>query len=424
MSANDNQYNKYNQYDINKYRFREHAQYEKIGYRFERKFIGYNEFGKKRYFCDEKGFSYYIGAMWVDRITRHHGIQKTTTIIEPKIPNIDFMRMFTICLEHREVMEDFNNIYDIYFDKKYIIYKGTTNLPYIEPLIVGHFLYCLEPLIKSGLKHNFVYREDNLPKIKGKLMFGKHIKHNEMRGLNMRAYCRFSEYDKNCLENRILKKALRLCQKYLNNINQYNLHTKLTNCLAAFSGVNDEVSNFELKRFRINPLYMQYKTALTVAIHIIKLNNYSSGDKRLAPPFWIDMPLLFEKYVYALMLNSNKRNNHNWGKILYQEPFEAGIPDFLLCDKQMVADAKYTEYKNKAINYKHTRQLAGYSRYIPIRKLLGYDESSEALIKCLIIYPNKRASLKNFKPNMSEQSREYKHFYKLGVPLPRLKKNI
>ncbi len=165
-------------------------------------------------------------------------------------------------------------------------------------------------------------------------------------------------------------------------------------------------------------LYREYKNALNVAKHIIKLNNYNAGDKKFAPPFWIDMALLFEKYVYALMLNSNKRNKHNWGRIIYQKRSRAGIPDFLLKDKQMVADAKYTEYKNKAIHYKHARQLAGYSRYINIRKILGYNENSETLIKCLIIYPNKSSRLKRFNPNFSKESKDYKNFYKLGIPLP------
>nr|WP_241210731.1 hypothetical protein [Brachyspira hampsonii] len=47
---------------------------------------------------------------------------------------------------------------------------------------------------------------------------------------------------------------------------------------------------------------------MKLAINIIKLKRYKdSCSKNEAHPFYIDMSLLFEKYVYALLDDSTKK---------------------------------------------------------------------------------------------------------------------
>ncbi len=369
---------------------------------------------KPRYFYQEGSFSYYIGAMWLEQIIDDSDIQKIPVIVNPKIENIDFMLMFLACLKTPESAKNFNDIYKIYFDKSPIMYKDQKNLPELEPLIIAHFIYCLEPLIQKGLKHHFIYREDNISTIKGKLLFKKQIKNNILN--KSKAYCRFSEYDKNCIENRILKKALTICQKR----SQYSeLNAKIGHCLAVFQGVSDQVVDWELNHLKINPLYKEYKPAIEVAKQIIKLQRHCEGTKKTAPPFWIDMALLFERYVYSTMLKEKE-----WGDIIYQRRYRSGgIPDFLLPSHHLIVDTKYKPQYITEDEIKDIRQLSAYARHEKIRNDLGIEDDNDEHVSCLIIYPEKSHTLEADKSKWSPVA-QYKSFYKIGVELPTLPSDL
>lgn len=64
------------------------------------------------------------------------------------------------------------------------------------------------------------------------------------------------------------------------------------------------------------------------------------------------MPVLFERYVYALL-------NEAYGKsVQYQKGTKADRPDFLKPDEQLIIDTKYiTDWKCR-INSDNVRQLS------------------------------------------------------------------
>lgn len=365
------------------------------------------------YFEKKPLFSYFIGAFWLNDKENKEEHYTKSIIIKPKIENIDFMKMFSKCFEYSTIIKDFNKIYNIGFDEKPINHKDNKLMPDLDILIAFHFLRMLEVELHNGLKKNFIRREENLQsKIKGKIQFSKHINKNIIRGREDKIYCSYLDYDINCLENRILKRALKICASKISEIK----NSLYFYCISFFNEVSDELSYSELNHIKINPLYKRYKLLIELAIKIIKLKRYKdSCNENEAPPFWIDMSLLFEKYVYALMLENIKGSEIIYQKSYYHNKFK---PDFIIKGKKYnyIADTKYKmQYQNNKINKDDFRQLSGYSR---VSKIVNEFKKTEKYIpKCLIIFPNNEADSKiSFKDKYKIKG--LVRFYKLGIKLP------
>ncbi len=253
-------------------------------------------------------------------------------------------------------------------------------------------------------------------KVKGKINIGKTLKHNIFKGQNHKTVCHYQEFGINCAENRLLKKALKFVQSYLAKKSDIKTDDKLKQtlayCLAPFELVSDNIEIREMKSFKNNAFFKDHAVAIKLAKMILKrfaYNLQNTDTNNLTPPFWIDMSLLFEKYVYALLLANNE--------VKYQTKGNYGEVDFLIDD--MIIDTKYkTDYGDK-YDYKieDIRQLSGYGREIQIRKELGLNAE---IAKCLIIYPNKNASdlLADDLWQQAEEIKAFKAFKKTPIKLP------
>ena len=360
-------------------------------------------FGENSY---SKTLSYYIGAFWLDNEYTKN------IIIDPKIKNIDFMKMFSKCLSYSNIVKGFNEIYSINFEEPTINYKSDILIKGLDALTSIHFLRMLELELNNGLKRNFIRKKENLnSKIKGKIDFSNHIKKNIVTARDDRVYCSYFDYDVNCLENRILKKALKICNSNIGLI--YNSF----NSMSFFSEVSDELHLYELNNIRLNPLYKKYKLLIKLAINIIKLRRYKDSNKEnSAPPFYIDMSLLFEKYVYALLIDSLKGK----AKILYQKVYNYGLkPDFIIKNNKYncIADSKYKTIYDNNINIEDIRQLSGYGRLKSIIKEFTNDNNNY-VPSCLIIYPSVNSNNTNIDFEKKEEINNLVNFEKLSTKLP------
>ena len=221
------------------------------------------------------------------------------------------------------------------------------------------------------------------------------------------------DYDINCLENRILKRALTICASKIQNIK----NSLYFYCISFFNDVSDEISIGEINNIKLNPLYKRYKLLIELAIKIIKLKRYKDTcNENEAPPFWIDMSLLFEKYVYALMLENIKDS-----KILYQKPYchNKFKPDFIITGKyNYIADTKYKEiYNNDNFDTENICQLSGYARVNDIIKEFSEDIQNY-IPECLIIYPSNSKTNDTINIDEKEPIKYLVRFYKLGIKLP------
>lgn len=365
------------------------------------------------HFDGKKLFSYFIGAFWLNDNENEKEKYTKSIIIKPKIENIDFMKMFSKCFEYSYIIKGFDKIYNINFEEKPIEHKDNKLMPDLDILIAFHFLRMLEVELHNGLKKNFIRREENLKsKIKGKIQFSKHINKNIIRGREDKIYCSYLDYDINCLENRILKRALKICASKISEIK----NSLYFYCISFFNEVSDELSYSELNHIKINPLYKRYKLLIELAIKIIKLKRYKdSCNENEAPPFWIDMSLLFEKYVYALMLDNIESKN-----ILYQKQYMYGNfkPDFIIKGKyNYIADTKYKEIYNNNFYKSDINQLSGYARINNIIKEFSEDIQNY-IPECLIIYPSNNENDNIIDIDKKEEIKGLVRFYKLGIKLP------
>lgn len=367
--------------------------------------------------------SYYIGIDWIKE-------NESYIAVEPKIENLDYVKMFVHCLNHPEISKFIKEIYHIDFQKAQI---ETQNANWdLTPFLVVHFLSLVETITKQGLKSNYIVREENLSsKIKGKILFSQQLKKNIVSKREDRIYCRFQEYSIDCLENRLLKKALLFVQRYttkhLDKEKYKLLFQKQNRLLSAFENISENISYSETKRIKINALYKEYVEAIDLAKQILRrfgysyMNTHNTEEKKL-PPFWIDMSKLFELYVYSLLKDAYG------SKIIYQLSEDGkrqtrgnyGDIDFMKLDEKILIDTKYKEIYTQDGKYDidNIRQLSGYARDCEVLKKLDITSDNE-VIDCIFIYPDKTANdnLKN--RDLKETSIiQFTKFYKCGIKLP------
>jgi 5-methylcytosine-specific restriction enzyme subunit McrC len=160
------------------------------------------------------------------------------------------------------------------------------------------FLVEVRSIIHNGLIKSYRYKSDNLPYLKGRLVFNRHLSENYLH--KEMFYTTHQVYDKNNNFNQILYQALLV----LKTINKNNaLHGEVCNILLHFDEleiipINDKL--FDSLKYNRNT--ERYKTAIILAKLI--LQNYSPslnfGDNSIIGILF-DMNILFEKVIYKLL---------------------------------------------------------------------------------------------------------------------------
>lgn len=371
--------------------------------------------------------NYYIGTDWLS--------ENCAILVRPKIDTqekrIDYISMLLSCMEHPEVIPYISELYEIKFDENPIKLEQIKD-DFLSPLLVIHFLKIVQSIVKKGLKKSYYKVEHNLhAKTKGKLLTSKTIKANIFKCQPLKNFCSYNEFGLNCIENKILKKALGFCQHYLNSLspvphNKFDLSQIFSYCQAAFENVSDDININELKTIKHNAFYKEYADGVHVAQIILKRYGYNIkntiiSEKIQTPPFWIDMSKLFELYVLG-QLKDNFKND-----LLFQEKGYRVYTDFLLCgQKKIIIDTKYkTIYTENDLKIEDIRQLSGYARDKIILKKLNIDMESPIIIDCLIIYPDqlngKTTIPKDIESLLKNKIEQFLNFYKLPIKLPTIK---
>lgn len=367
-------------------------------------------------------FNYYIGTDWLVK-------KEIAVYVAPKLNNtnlqIDYLKMAFSCLRHSDVANFTTDLYEIKFDEPFIEISQKQDL--ITPLIVVQFLQVMKSIVRKGLKKSYYKVEKNLnAKIKGKVLVSQTLKQNIIKNRPTQTFCKYDEFGFNCTENRILKHTLSFVQKYLSFFPEYSkLATPVINyCLPAFYDVDENVDLKSIKGITHNSFYKEYKEALFLSDLILKRFGYNIKDIETlknrtvkVPPFWIDMPKLFELYVLGLLKDKYKNN------ILFQIQGTYGQPDFMLVTEKekIIIDTKYKrKYQYEKYLPEDIRQLSGYSRDIKILAKFGYktDEELNQVVDCLIIYPDQDASDKLADDLKSQTIKGFSKFYKMPIKLP------
>jgi hypothetical protein len=363
--------------------------------------------------------SYKIGAEWIDE---QESLIVTT---KHKMEQIDFVRMFMTCFTSDLSLASFSTIYEIYIDKPSI--KAPALQSVVSPLLVLHFLSVVSRI--KELKKGYVSRSENLKKVKGRISILKNERQNIAIRRYDRVFCEYDEYSADIPENRLIKKALLFSQRLLQSLNERSAAVaklRLNKSLALFSEVSDKVEIKQVKRLRAHKLFSNYNEAIRLAKLILRLFDYNiskvGSHEGKVVPFWLDMSLLYEHYVYGLLHEAYRE------RITYQFKGKTGSPDFLYKSKEYKAilDTKYIpKYEEESLDNDVVHQLSGYSRDLRILTHLEYKDVSP--IPCIIIYPKegKRKNNpflgNNLRMLCGESLKDYLEFYKIEVSLPTIR---
>lgn len=384
--------------------------FQETGFLKEPKFLGINDWTA----------SYFIGAAWLIP-------DELAVVVTPKMPDVDFVQMFLAALEVDTQKESdyFAQCYGIQFDEPQI--ETHEELNQLTPLLVLHFISLLERLVKHGLKKDYLLHEENLKaKVKGRILFGKHLKTNVFQQRSDRMYCQYQDYTDDIPENRLLKKALLFSERILDRCDslkrqsQYlDIQLRLNRLKASFSHISDDIEPYQVQKLSSNKLFKGYKEAIKVAKMILRRFDYSireaSSEQHSTPPFWIDMARLYEMWVL------HRLQKLGVNPIMFQEAGFYGrqVADFVIREENLILDAKYKpKYVEDWVDIDDIRELSGNARDDRLLPNLPEDYSP----RCIILYPGNTDELKPESDILFEQQGQkiphYRNFYKISVPLP------
>ncbi|MDR6339829.1 5-methylcytosine-specific restriction endonuclease McrBC regulatory subunit McrC [Filimonas zeae] len=306
----------------------------------------------------------------------------------------------------------------------------------LTPFLIIQFLQLLKVIVRKGLKKSYYKVQKNLTNtIKGKILVGSNIKQNILKSRSLQTFCEYQVFGADNIENRFLKKVLRFAVSYIENNKSLftgdNLTTitHLTNyCRPAFEQIGNELNEDQLKQVRYSAFFKEYKEAIAVGRQILRKFAYNlseTANKEIkTPPFWIDMPRLFELYCYTQLLKANPQDKDY---IHYQFSTYGNVLDVLISKPgcELVIDAKYKLQYQKGQIHQDIRQVAGYARLNKVRNQLAAKAAEN--IACLIMYPDMNAidfsySLSNLL-RKAESVAAYCKVYKLGIRLPVIEKS-
>ncbi len=179
----------------------------------------------------------------------------------------------------------------------------------------------------------------------------------------------------------------------------------------------------------------EYDSLVDVLARILSSAEDVNARALLIPPFRIDMPKLFELYIYFLLSKMDK------GKIkplihyqatcklaAFDDLSKSGTPqpDFLIEGKGVLIDAKYKVDYNTDSYYSNldVRQLLSYSRLCTVLNIC----SPKGELKTIIAFSsvgatpatNSLSDMSNTSLPQVEQNRDAIELYKCGFPLPKI----
>jgi 5-methylcytosine-specific restriction enzyme subunit McrC len=304
---------------------------------------------------------------------------------------------------------------------------------HLTPLLVVRFVQVLRRLVSKGLRRSYYKVTNNLPnRVKGKVLVSQHIKENVLKSRLTSVLCGYDIFGENTRENQFLKRCLRFARRYIEGHGTLfgelvgDLREVIKSVSSAFERVDELHDIALLKHTTHHPFYGEYKEAIRVGKLLLQrfgyaVNSIDSGERMMTPPFWINMPALFEMYVCAMM---RAHNPELLDAIDYQFSARGNQVDILVgCHTfKAVIDTKYKLVYQRRHIHQDIRQVAGYARLRKVRRELRIPDSVDDTVDCLIMYPDVESGIDDFSvETIWKEKREVAPYYKvwkLGVKIP------
>jgi 5-methylcytosine-specific restriction endonuclease McrBC regulatory subunit McrC len=369
--------------------------------------------------------SYIVGVNWIVK-------GKLPIYIKPKLNNdtseVDYLKMLFDALKETENIKHLDNLYSIDFKAPLIEIEQKQDI--LSPLLIVEFLNVVRQIVKKGLKKSYYDVTQNLnTRVKGKVLVNDSVKKNHTKSKFHYNYCKYQEFGYNSIENRLLKKTLEFAKAVISNHKSLSSEStkQLFNFISpAFSNVSSEISLKEVTNLKYNPFYKEYKVAIQLAKIILKRFSYNisqvSETKYKTPPFWIDMPKLFELYLFKKLKEVFPLRD----EVVYHKKFNSLEPDILLKSRddkfKIIIDAKYKpKYEEGSISHEDAAQVSGYGRLKSIRKELEVEKDN-LLIDTLIIYTSNDTENKEIIKDslLYFEDKRYQQLYKYAIQIPKI----
>ena len=169
------------------------------------------------------------------------------------------------------------------------------------------FLSDVQSLIHHGLVKQYRLEENNLYKLKGRLIFGRNISENLIH--KERFYTAHQVYDRNNIFNQILNKALNVLVRVTNN---QSLIKSARNLQLSFDEASDIIVNENtFKNLRFNRITEAYRPAIQLArLIILNFSPDVKGGRENVLAILFDMNKLFERFICRRL----KREENNFSE--------------------------------------------------------------------------------------------------------------
>lgn len=165
-------------------------------------------------------------------------------------------------------------------------------------LYFDQYMVEVEKLFKEGLRKKYRFKEGNLSKLKGRIVFSSHIKQNIIN--KHKTYCKYQTFDFDHDIHSVIKRALLITRDITNSS---ELNAKAKKILLSFPyEVRDSISIAKLNKIKLDRTTKRYKKALDLASLIIKscCPVFTAGRVSVLA-FMFDMNHLFEEFVFRVI---------------------------------------------------------------------------------------------------------------------------
>ncbi|HEY7570578.1 MAG TPA: hypothetical protein VH796_04335 [Nitrososphaeraceae archaeon] len=180
-------------------------------------------------------------------------------------------------------------------------------------LLVIYFLVITEHLCRKGIYKNYYEVDENIPYVKGKILFKENLARNPI--LKHKVYCNYSEFDPDNLENRIIKYTIYyLLATHLIRPELYRKTKLLMHYFDTVSFYPVDANSFP--KLIYNRLTIHYEPIINICRLILtgcSINLGASGEIKFSS-FLIDMNALFENFVVGILARGLRKGFVKGGK--------------------------------------------------------------------------------------------------------------
>ena len=227
------------------------------------------------------------------------------------------------------------------------------------------FLSETETIFKHGLRKSYRTIDENLNKVKGKILFTEHLRKNAFH--KERFYLEHKIFDADNRLNQILLKALLILKTIAHNPNH---NIRINKLLLNFEDVSEEnITEKWFEKIKYGRNTERYREAINLArLIILKYSPDLKGGNENVLAIMFDMNMLYENYVYRKLkaLQSDTENPIVKVKEQNRTPFweTRGLRADILIeteDKRLVIDTKWKVLKDSKPSDADLKQMFVYN---------------------------------------------------------------